>query len=39
MCCLREVKWRGQVVRILGMKGRIYKLWWSGQGFRSKKGK
>ena len=31
VCCLQEVKWRGQGVRMLRMKG-IYKLWWSGKG-------
>ena len=31
-CCLHEVRWRGQGVRMLGMKGRRYKLWWSGKG-------
>ena len=29
--CLQEVRWRGQGTRMLGMKGRIYKLWWSGK--------
>ena len=32
MCCLQEVRWRGQGARMLGMNGRIYKLWWSGKG-------
>ena len=32
MCCLQEVRWRGQDVGMLGMKGRRYKLWWSGKG-------
>ena len=32
MCCLQEVRWRGQGAKILGMKGRRYKLWWSGKG-------
>ena len=32
MCCLLEVRWRGQGSRTLGMKGRGYKLWWSGKG-------
>ena len=31
-CCLQEVTWRGQGARMLGMKGRRYKLWWSGKG-------
>ena len=30
MCCLQEVRWRGQEAWFLGMKGRRYKLWWSG---------
>ena len=30
VCCLQEVKWRGQGARFLGVKGRRYKLWWSG---------
>ena len=29
--CLQEVRWRGQGDRMLGMKGRRYKLWWSGK--------
>ena len=32
VCCLQEVRWRGQVARMLGMKGRRYKLWWSRKG-------
>ena len=32
MCCLHEVRWRGQGARVLGMKGTRYKLWWSGKG-------
>ena len=32
MCCLQEVRWRGQGARMLGMKGRRYKLWLSGKG-------
>ena len=31
VCCLLEVRWRGQGARMLGMKGRRYKLWWSGK--------
>ena len=31
MCCLLAVRWRGQGARMLGMKGRRYKLWWSGE--------
>ena len=29
MCCLHEVRLRGQGARMLGIKGRRYKLWWS----------
>ena len=32
MCCWQEVRWRGQGARMLGMKGRRSKLWWSGKG-------
>ena len=32
MCCLLEVIWRGHGAKIPGMKGRRYKLWWSGKG-------
>ena len=32
VCCLQEVRWRGQGARMIGMKGRRYKLWWSGKG-------
>ena len=32
VCCLQEVRWRGQGARMLVMKGRRYKLWWSGRG-------
>ena len=31
VCCLQEVRWRGDGARILGMKGR-YMLWLSGKG-------
>ena len=33
VCCLQEVRWRGQGARFMGrrvVKGRRYKLWWSG---------
>ena len=30
LCAGRLVRWRGQGARFLGMKGRRYKLWWSG---------
>ena len=29
VCCSQEVRLRGQVARILWMKGWRYKLWWS----------
>ena len=32
MCCLQEVRWRGQGARMLGMKGRRYKIRWTGKG-------
>ena len=32
MCCLQQVRWRGMGDRMMGMKGRRYKLWWSGKG-------
>ena len=32
VCCLWDVRWKGQSVRMLGMEGRRYKLWWSGKG-------
>ena len=32
VCCLQEVRLRGQCAMMLGMKGRRYKLWWSGTG-------
>ena len=30
VCCLQEVKWRGEGARFFGVKGRRYKLWWCG---------
>ena len=30
MCCLQEVRWRGQGARFVGVRGRKYKLWCSG---------
>ena len=33
MCCLQEVRWRGQGARMLGMKDWRYELWWSGKGY------
>ena len=32
VCSLQEVRWRGQGARFVGVKGRRYKLWWSGNG-------
>ena len=32
MCCLQDVRLRGQHVRMLGIKRRRYKLWGSGKG-------
>ena len=34
MCRLQEVRWRGQGVRFVGVRGRRYKLWWSGNNDR-----
>ena len=30
VCCLQEVKWRGEGACFFGVKGRRYKLWWCG---------
>ena len=30
VCCLREVRYRGQGAPFISVKGRRYKLWWSG---------
>ena len=30
MCCLQEVRWKGQGARFVGAHGRRYKIWWSG---------
>ena len=32
VCCLQEVRWRGQGTRMLVMNGWRYKLRWSGKG-------
>ena len=32
VCCMQEVRWKGQGIVMLGMKGRRYKLWWSEKG-------
>ena len=36
VCCIQEVRWKGQGARFVGTLGRRYKLWWSGNdaGFR-----
>ena len=30
MCCLQEVRWRGQGTRFVGTRNWTYKLRWSG---------
>ena len=30
VCCIQEVRWKGQGARFVGTLGRKYKLWWSG---------
>ena len=30
LCCLQEFRWRGCWTRLIGLQGRKYKLWWSG---------
>ena len=30
VCCLQEVRWRGQGAPFMGVKSKRYKLWWSG---------
>ena len=30
LCCLQEVRHRVEGARFIGVKGRRYKLWWSG---------
>ena len=30
LCCLLDVRWRGCGARLIGLQGRKYKLWWSG---------
>ena len=30
VCCLQEVRWRGQGAQFMGAKSRRYKLCWSG---------
>ena len=29
VCCWQQVRWSGQGARMLEMKGKKYKLWWS----------
>ena len=29
VCCIQEVRWKGQGARFVGTSGRRYKLWWS----------
>ena len=35
VCCMQEVRWKGQGARFVGTSGQRYKLWWSGndEGF------
>ena len=30
LCCLQEVRWKGCGARLIGLQGRRYNLWWSG---------
>ena len=30
VCCIQEVRWKGQGARFVGTLGRRYKQWWSG---------
>ena len=30
VCCLQEVRWKGEGARFFGVKGRRCKLWWCG---------
>ena len=32
VCCLQEVRWRGQGGRMMGMEGMRCRLWWYGKG-------
>ena len=29
VCCMQEVRWKGQGARFVGTQERRYKLWWS----------
>ena len=35
VCCIQEVRWKGQGARFVGTLGRRYKLWWSGNDTES----
>ena len=30
VCCIQEVRWKGQGARFVGTSGRRCELWWSG---------
>ena len=30
VCCIQEVRWKGQGAHFVGTSGRRYKMWWSG---------
>ena len=30
VCCLQEVRWRGEGARFFGVKGKRFILWWCG---------
>ena len=30
VCCIQEVRWKGQGARFVGASGQRYKMWWSG---------
>ena len=34
VCCMQEVRWKGQGARFVNTAGRRYKLWWSGSDAR-----
>ena len=34
VCCIQEVRWRGEGARFMGVKERRYKFWWSGNDAR-----
>ena len=35
VCCIQEVRWKGQRAHFVGTLGQRYKLWWSANaGFR-----